>query len=49
MKLKGAKMVQVDGEIIKENTWYIIENGEVKELDLLIKAEDALKRMEENI
>ena len=29
--LKGAKMVQVDGEIIKENTWYIIENGEVKE------------------
>ena len=30
-KLKGAKMVQVDGEIIKENTWYIIENGEIKE------------------
>ena len=30
-KLKGAKMVQVDGEMIKENTWYIIEDGEVKE------------------
>mgnify|MGYP002510383428 CR=1 FL=1 len=30
--LKGAKMVQVDGKIIKENTWYIIENGEIKEL-----------------
>ena len=29
--LKGAKMVQVDGEIIKENTWYVIENGEIKE------------------
>ena len=31
--LKGAKMVQVDGETIKEDTWYIIENGEVKELE----------------
>lgn len=30
-KLKCAKMVQVDGEIIKENTWYIIENGEIRE------------------
>ena len=29
--LRGAKMVQVDGEIIKENTWYVIENGEIKE------------------
>ena len=29
--LKGAKMVQVDGEIIKENTWYTIENGEIVE------------------
>ena len=29
--LKGAKMVQVDGEIIKENTWYVIENGEIIE------------------
>ena len=24
-------MVQVDGEIIKENTWYVIENGEIIE------------------
>lgn len=31
--LKGAKMVQVDGEIIKENVWYIIENGEIKEAE----------------
>lgn len=30
--LKGAKMVRVDGEIIKENTWYTLENGEVKEV-----------------
>ncbi len=30
--LKGAKMVQVDGDNIKENTWYIIENGEIIEL-----------------
>ena len=29
--LKGAKMVQVDGDVIKENTWYRIENGEIKE------------------
>ena len=29
--LKGAKMVQVDGETIKENTWYKIENGEIIE------------------
>ena len=29
--LKGAKMVQVDGEIIKENTWYVIKNGEIVE------------------
>ena len=28
---KGAKMVRVDGEIIKENTWYTIRNGEVLE------------------
>ena len=31
--LKGAKMVQVDGETIKENTWYRIENGEIKEAE----------------
>ena len=29
--LKGAKMVRVDGEKIKENTWYTIKNGEVVE------------------
>lgn len=27
--LNGAKMVQVDGEIIKPDTWYTIENGEI--------------------
>ena len=31
--LKGAKMVQVDGETIKENTWYKIENGEIIEAE----------------
>ena len=31
--LKGAKMVQVDGETIKENTWYRIENGEIIECE----------------
>ena len=30
-KLKGAKMVKVDGEIIKENTWYTMRNGEIVE------------------
>ena len=30
--LKGAKMVRVDGETIKENTWYGIENGKVYEM-----------------
>jgi hypothetical protein len=34
--LKGAKMVQVDGKNIKENTWYCIENGEIIE----VKEED---------
>ena len=34
--LKGAKMVQVDGKKIKENTWYCIENGEIIE----VKEED---------
>ena len=29
--LNGAKMVQVDGENIKPNTWYTIENGEIAE------------------
>ncbi len=30
---KGAKMVRVDGETIKENTWYTIKNGEVSEAE----------------
>ena len=30
--LKGAKMVQVDGETIKADTWYTMENGEVIEV-----------------
>ena len=31
--LKGAKMVQVDGKIIKENTWYTMVNGKIKEAE----------------
>ena len=31
--LKGAKMVRVDGEKIKANTWYMMENGEVVEVE----------------
>ena len=31
--LKGAKMVQVDGENIKEDTWYTMQNGEVVEVE----------------
>ena len=30
--LNGAKMAQVDGENIKPNTWYTIENGEIAEV-----------------
>ena len=30
--LKGAKMVRVDGETIKENTWYTMMNGEIVEV-----------------
>ena len=30
--LKGAKMVQVDGKTIKEDTWYTMENGEIVEV-----------------
>ena len=30
--LKGAKMVRVDGETIKADTWYTMENGEVIEV-----------------
>ena len=29
---KGAKMVVVDGENIKENTWYGLKNGKVIEI-----------------
>lgn len=32
-KLKGAKMVQVDGEKIKEDTWYTLINGEIVEAE----------------
>ena len=31
--LKGAKMVRVDGETIKADTWYTMENGEVIEVE----------------
>ena len=31
--LKGAKMVRVDGDNIKENTWYTMENGEIVEAE----------------
>ena len=30
--LKGAKMVRVDGDKIKENTWYTMVNGEIVEV-----------------
>ena len=32
-KLKGAKMVRVDGNKIKENTWYTMVCGEVVEVE----------------
>ena len=32
-RLKGAKMVRVDGETIKENTWYTMVNGEIVETE----------------
>ena len=32
-RLKGAKMIQVDGENIKADTWYTMENGEVIEAE----------------
>ena len=31
--LKGAKMVRVDGENIKEDTWYTMLNGEIVEVE----------------
>ena len=30
-KLKGARMVQVDGKDIKPDTWYTMKNGEIVE------------------
>ena len=30
--LKGAKMVRVDGEKIKENIWYTMKNDEIVEV-----------------
>lgn len=32
-RLKGAEMVRVDGEKIKENTWYTMVNGKVVEVE----------------
>ena len=29
----GAKMVQVDGEKVKADTWYMLKNGEVEEVE----------------
>lgn len=31
-KLQGAKMVRVDGDQIKENTWYTMKDGEIVEV-----------------
>jgi len=31
--LKGAKMVRVDGDKIKADTWYTMENGEIVEVE----------------
>lgn len=28
----GAKMIQVDGEIIKEDTWYTLKEGKIEEV-----------------
>ena len=28
-------MVRVDGETIKADTWYVIEDGEIKELEVV--------------
>ena len=32
--LKGAKIVRVDGEKIKENVWYTMKNGEIVEAEI---------------
>ena len=31
--LKEAKMVQIDGELLKADTWYMLRNGSVVEAD----------------
>ena len=31
--LKGAKMIRVDGDKIKADTWYTMENGEIVEVE----------------
>lgn len=36
--LKGAKMVRVDGEKIKADTWYRMEKGEVVEVVEVVEA-----------
>ena len=28
-----AKIVRVDGEAVKENTWYTLQNGEISEVE----------------
>ena len=38
--LKGAKMVRVDGEKIKADTWYRMEKGEVVEVVEAVKVEE---------
>ena len=30
---KGAKMVRVDGENIKENVWYTLKDGNIEEVE----------------
>ena len=37
-RLKGAEMVRVDGEKIKENIWYTMVNGKVVEVEDVVKA-----------
>ena len=32
-KFKGAKMVRVDGENIKPDTWYTMKDGEIVEVE----------------
>ena len=30
---KGAKMVRVDGETVKENVWYTFKDGKIEEVE----------------